>query len=265
MVEPLSSQRRALGSERSRREIGGQVPLDVRGVGYHGREKPRLQLGREGPRGTQQQEDPAPRDEAERHLEAAGPVDADAPWVLRHPMVEVPSGLLGIPLVARESMRLRQRHEPLMAAQLPDHLAVPDGGRFEGVDASPWHARGLPAGDRIAMPVDGMAEVEAPIAEQVEPFPQRRLGRAHDPGARLRHPLAQKGRDLRVADAPKEAARAHGQELLAQAAVVQGDACAVFEGHPGLQPLGCVLPAPRRELGEAHLPQAAEPHAAAPP
>ena len=73
-----------------------------------------------------------------------------------------------VTVLARQKERLRQRHEVLMAIQLPDHLVVADHGRIEVRHPAPMRPRCVAMADRVEMPVDRLPEVErrhAPAAQ----------------------------------------------------------------------------------------------------
>jgi len=73
-----------------------------------------------------------------------------------------------------------------MAIELPDDLAVADGGRVERVEPAPVHARRAARRHGIEMPVDRLAEGQAAIAQQIEPSRERIVRGGDDPIALLR-------------------------------------------------------------------------------
>src|SRR5207247_6363011 len=76
---------------------------------------------------------PAPGDQPEPYLQAARPVDAHPKGIGTHPLFHIPAEEVRVPLVASESVRLAEIEQPLVAVELPDHLAISDQAyRFTG-------------------------------------------------------------------------------------------------------------------------------------
>jgi hypothetical protein len=124
-----------------RRGVAGEVALEVGSVSTHPREHLRNELRREVRRLPEEHEGPAPGNDPERHLEAARPVDSETRRVGAEPATSEVRERLRIALVTGRSIGYPQGHEKLLAAQLPDHLAVAEGDGIRGVDQAPVDER----------------------------------------------------------------------------------------------------------------------------
>ena len=122
-------------------------------------------------RAAKQLEAPAPGHQSQRHLQAAGPVDAHAPGVGGHPGAHAIGKHRGIPFVAGETVGLSQMNQPLVAIELPDDLAVSDHVAIERIPIRLPSAHERPnqrSGHGVEMPVDRLSENEVAVAEEIE-------------------------------------------------------------------------------------------------
>src|SRR3954451_7461939 len=97
---------------------------------------------------------PDPGQSPERYLERAGPIDAALKRILLDPSVDLPEDLSAIPLVSREEMCLCEKHQVLMAVQLPDEFVVSDRGEIEIGNAAEIGNPGLLLVPVVSPPVD---------------------------------------------------------------------------------------------------------------
>ena len=157
----------------------------------------------------QERERPRPRHQAQRHFKAARPVDANADWVGIDPVVHRRDRRGRIALLAGQRERLRQLHGPLVPAQFPHHLAVANQRGIERVNRAPMQTRCAASVDRVEMPVDGVAEGQVLITEQIKVPAQHAFGLREQRAARLGELLADH-RDARPARRrQRSAAAAH--------------------------------------------------------
>ena len=169
----------------------------------------------------------------------------------------------GKSLVSGQPVGLAEADEPLMAVELPDDFAVPHRRRVEGVEPAPVRERRPTSRDRIEVPVDGIAENEPAVAQEIEATLADGLGGGHDLVAGLGHAPRQKARHRVAHYALEEASGADGLEAVDQHA-------GRFPRIPGrssrqadaLQPLRGFLPAATGQLRDTHAQQPARPHAA---
>src|SRR5437867_2111567 len=135
---------------------------------------------------------PAPGDQPEPYLQAARPVDAHPNGIGTHPLFHIPAEEVRVPLVASESVRLAEIEQPLVAVELPDHLAISDQRGVERIEVTPVNKWRAATRRRVQVPVHRIAEVECAVAEQIEATPAQGVcdgdnsaallqGRAHSP------------------------------------------------------------------------------------
>src|SRR5919197_4186036 len=110
---------------RVRAEIRRQIALDVSRVEIQILERAKKDVAPETRRMPHEIQRPDPGNGAKRQFETARPVDSDLRRIVIHPRREVVRDERRITLVAREQIRLTERHEVLMAVQLPSEFAVP--------------------------------------------------------------------------------------------------------------------------------------------
>ena len=233
----------------------GEVPLHVRGVLP---EAPRDEGSKPGPHARRILEEvkrPGPGDEPEGHLEATGPVDADPAGVARNPASKVRAEGLGKPLVSGQPVGLAEPDHPLVAVQLPDDLAVPEGLSIQRIDRAPVPHGCASAADRVEVPVDGLAEAEVPIAEEVEAATKQRLGLAQDPVTGPRGSTVEQRTDSLVPCPPEEGCD-RPQRTLRGVDLVP----TVEPGKVAVDPLRGLLPGPAAYLRRGHLEEAPEVH-----
>ena len=241
------------------REVGREIPLDVAGMRPDGGEQEGAQLGGDRPRAFEQHQRPAPGDQPEGRLQAARPVDADPRGICPQPCPHIPGEGLRVPLVPRQPVGLTEVEPPLVAAQLPNDLAVSDRSRIERIEPAPVHERRAPARDRIQVPVHGIAEVEPAVPQQIEAPPADLVGGGDDRFARARDPL-----DLpdRVGGARGALEKAQGHPLAEGVEERGGHGPAAVRRNKPVEPFRRLLPAAHGDLGGRHLQQALQPHTA---
>src|SRR5438034_699984 len=114
---------------------------------------------------------PAPGDQPEPYLQAARPVDAHPNGIGTHPLFHIPAEEVRVPLVASESVRLAEIEQPLVAVELPDHLAISDQRGVERIEVTPVNKWRAATRRRVQVPVHRIAEVEGAVAQQIEATP----------------------------------------------------------------------------------------------
>ena len=226
------------------REVAREVALDVRGVVTHHGEQLSLEARRQGL--AEQRQRPQPGDQPQRHLQAARPVDASPARVRGRPPADRPDEGPAPAFVACEPIRLPERHQPLVAAELPLDLAVSNLPAVEHIQPAPVHERRAHAGHRVELPVQWIAEREALVAEQIEAA-----------GARTSGPFHQRGRGLRLALAHQRGGggigRA-GEEALAVELARGRRVAALPRQRRALEPLEGLLAPAVHDLGGGHAP-----------
>src|SRR5205085_6758180 len=113
-------------------------------------------------------ERPQPSDGAERDFETARPDDAELWRVRIHPTLDVRDERLGVSSIARVPVSAPQRHEVLMPVQLPSELLVARDAWIEKVNLAPMDERRAHARRGFEMPINGRAEVERALAQQIK-------------------------------------------------------------------------------------------------
>src|SRR5262245_40177085 len=176
-----------------------------RSVGPDRRKHPNAELGRERRRSSEEPENPAPGDEPERDLEAAGPVDPKARRVRSQPVVDVPRTDHGVALVPRQPIRMTQLRQPLVTVQLPDDLAVTHASGIQGIKSAPVNEGTPPARYRVEVPVDRLSEGKLAVPQEVEAPADERLGLRH-------HALVPGGKKLGEEDRRRIGGRALEEE-----------------------------------------------------
>ena len=232
-----------------------QVALHVRRVLPEAAKEGAAKLGPEGRGALEQVGRPGPRDEPERDLEAAGPVDPHTAWIRRDPASDVAGEDLREALVPRQAIRLTESHHPLVAIQLPDDLAIADGLAVQRVDPAPVAPGRAAATHWVQMPVHRIAESELPVTEEVETALDQRLSLVQDAVAGPRGPLIQQRGGLPVGRAGKEA-RAWDREDGVRSRCGAG----VQARETPVDPLRGLLPGPAAYLRWGHLEEAPHVH-----
>ena len=148
---------------------------------------------------------PAPRHQTQRRLEAARPVDPPLRRVGLHPMRRLPSERLREPLLAGQPVGLAQDDHPLVAVQLPDHLAVPRAGGIQRIETAPVPRGGSPPRHGVEVPVDRVAEPQPAVSQEIEAPGADRFGGRQQRAGRARQAGAQDGGGRRIAGSGKEA------------------------------------------------------------
>src|SRR5437868_13407621 len=116
----------------------------------------------------EEMERPQPSDGAKRNFETARPVDTELRRVRVHPSVGVCDERLGVSFIARVPVSATERHEVLMPVQLPSELLVARDARIEKVNLAPMDERRAHARRGFEMPINGRAEVERALTQQIK-------------------------------------------------------------------------------------------------
>src|SRR5437016_7530338 len=75
-----------------------------------------------------QMPNPDPRQRPKRDFQSARPIDSPMIWVRGKPALKLRLNLIQVRLIASEEIGLRQDHQVLVPAQLPNHFVVPGLG-----------------------------------------------------------------------------------------------------------------------------------------
>src|SRR5437588_9478115 len=121
-----------------------------------------------------------PRKAAERHFQAAGPIDTYRIRVLALPVLPLLNNLRDKFLVVRQPVCLRQSYQMLMAVQFPDDFAV---AYFFKIEISNF-VKQLPRRSfpmyRVAVPIDVRPIIQSFVTEQIELAPAHPFGSSDD-------------------------------------------------------------------------------------
>src|SRR5262249_14331482 len=145
-------------------------------------------------------------------LEAARPVDPDPGRVGVDPLTDVLREGARISRLAGHAIRLSELNHPLVAVQLPDHLAVADRLRVERIDEAPVSVGGATVRDRGQTTGDRIAGRARRVAQEIEAAATYRLRDRHRLLARGRHSAADEARGDVTHGPVEEAARGEGAE-----------------------------------------------------
>src|SRR5205807_1462607 len=107
---------------------------------------------------------PAPGDQPEPYLQAARPVDAHPNGIGTHPLFHIPAEEVRVPLVASESVRLAEIEQPLVAVELPDHLAISDQRGVERIEVTPVNKWRAATRRRVQVPGEPQRPFGRPIS-----------------------------------------------------------------------------------------------------
>ncbi len=174
-------------------------------------------------------------------------------------------------VVGGEGVLLSEGDPPLVPIELPDHLAVADLLAVERIERAEVHLGGDASGERIEVPVDGIAEVEGAVPQQVEAAVAAAIDHLHHFGLRARAGLAQQRRRAgfeRAGEEPIAVAggrqQLEGIDRLLDVGGAALEARAARIAERALDPLARFLRAAIGDLPHARLQQPFEVHAASP-
>ena len=143
-----------------------QISEDEAGVLGQGREEAPLSPLVERRRLREQEVRPEPVDGADGGLHRARPVHAESGRVRRHPALPLGDERGGVSRVAREPVGLAESHPLVAARELPDQADVGRAREVQVVDRGVVAKLPVQAGDRVAMPIDRVAEIDGAPTQQ---------------------------------------------------------------------------------------------------
>jgi hypothetical protein len=151
-----------------RGKIGGQIAFDVTSVEAQCIQPSPLQLWAEKGTFADQEKGPGPRQTSESHFETACPIHANGISIVFMPRGPFRKDLVYESFLSRDAVSLRERHEVLMAVQLPNDFGISDFLEIEIPNLEPGLQWRTTAVHGIEMPIDLRSVVQIFVPKQIE-------------------------------------------------------------------------------------------------